>query len=252
MFEANYRVYGADKVWAQLNREGIRVARCTVERLMRQLGIQGAVRGKTVRTTIIDTAVDRPADLVDRQFRAPAPNRLWVADLTYPRTWSGWVYTAFVIDVYSRLILGWQLATHLRTDLALDALEMAIWRRHQQAHDTARDLSALVHHSDRGVQYLAIRYTDRLADAGAVSSIGSRGDSYDNAMAESFNGLYKTELIRPHGPWRGRDDLELSTMEYIDWFNHRRLHTEIGMIPPAELEATYYAHISSTETLEIT
>ena len=175
VFEANYRVYGADKIWAQLNREGVRVARCTVERLMRELGIRGAVRGKTRRTTIIDPAVSRPADLVDRQFRAAAPNRLWVADLTYLRTWSGWVYAAFVIDVYSRLIVGWQLATHLRTDLALDALEMAIWRRQQQA----RDLSGLVHHSDRGVQYLAIRYTERLAEADAVGSVGSRGDSYD-------------------------------------------------------------------------
>ncbi len=248
VFTSNYGVYGADKVWAQLNRAGTRVARCTVERLMRQLGIAGVVRGKTARTTISDPSASRPADLVDRQFRAPAPNRLWVADLTYLRSWSGWVYAAFIIDVYSRVIVGWQLATHLRTDLALDALEMAIWRRQQQQ----ADLSGLVHHSDRGMQYLAIRYTDRLADAGAVSSVGSRGDSYDNALAESFNGLYKTELIRPQGPWRSRDDLELSTMEYIDWFNHRRLHSEIGMIPPAELEATYYAHNRSAETVEVT
>jgi putative transposase len=248
VFDANYGVYGADKVWAQLNREGIAVARCTVERLMRELGLRGAVRGKTRRTTIVDPAAARPADLVDRRFRAAAPNRLWVADLTYLRTWSGWVYAAFVIDVYSRLIVGWQLATHLRTDLALDALEMAIWRRRQQE----ADLSVLVHHSDRGVQYLAIRYTERLADAGAVSSVGSRGDSYDNALAESFNGLYKTELIRPRGPWRGLDDLELSTLEYIDWFNHRRLHGEIGMIPPVEVESAYYARNRSADTVEVT
>jgi putative transposase len=247
VFDANYRVYGADKVWAQLHRDGIGVARCTVERLMRQLGLRGVVRGKTRRTTISDPAAPQPADLVERQFRAPAPNRLWVADLTYLRTGSGWVYAAFVIDVYSRMIVGWQLATHLRTDLALDALQMAIWRRQHQA----ADLSELVHHSDRGGQYLAIRYTQRLADAGAVSSVGRRGDSYDNALAESFNGLFKTELIRPHGPWQGLDDLELSTLEYIDWFNHRRLHGQIGMIPPAELEATYYRQTDSANTTEV-
>ena len=247
VFDANYRVYGADKVWAQLHREGIRVARCTVERLMRQLDLHGAVRGKVKQTTISDPDATRPADLVARQFRAPAPNRLWVADLTYLRTASGWVYAAFVIDVYSRMIVGWQLATHLRTCLALDALDKAIWRRQQQA----AALSGLVHHSDRGVQYLAIRYTQRLADAGAVSSVGSRGDSYDNALAESFNGLFKTELIRPRGPWRGLDDLELSTLEYIDWFNHRRLHGQIGMIPPAEIEAIYYRQSDPANTTEV-
>lgn len=247
----NFDVYGADKVWAALRREGgvagLPVARCTVERLMRELGLRGAVRGKPVRTTRTDPDATRPADLVNRTFRAPAPNRLWVADLTYLRTWSGWVYAAFVIDVYSRMIVGWQLATHLRTDLALDALEMAIWRRDQQR----ADLSGLVHHSDRGVQYLAIRYTERLADAGAVSSVGSRGDSYDNALAESFNGLFKTELFRPRGPWRGLDQLELAVMEYLDWYNHRRLHGEIGMVPPAELEASYYRQTSPTETAEV-
>src|SRR5215217_1232602 len=190
-------VYGADKVWAQLKREGIPVARCTVERLMRQLGLRGVVRGKTsVRTTIGGEASERPLDLVARQFRAPAPNRLWVADLTYVKTHSGWVYVAFVVDVCSRFVVGWQASRSLRTDLALDALEMALWARRTE------ELAGLIHHSDRGVQYLAIRYTERLAEAGAVPSVGSRGDSYDNALAESFNGLYKTELIRHAGPWR--------------------------------------------------
>lgn len=238
IFEANYRCYGARKMWRQLQREGHQVARCTVERLMRQVGLTGLVRGKSRRTTIVDTAAARPADLVERQFRAPAPNRLWVADLTYIRTWSGWVYAAFVIDVYSRQVVGWQLATHLRTDLALDALEMAIWRRNRQR----ADLSRLVHHSDRGVQYLSIRYTERLSDAGAVASVGSKGDSYDNALAESFNGLFKAELIRRYGPWRSIDDVELATLEYLDWYNHRRLHTACGDLPPTEYEAIYYRH----------
>jgi putative transposase len=238
VFEANYRCYGAYKVWRQLNREGIVVARCTVARLMRQLGLTGLVRGKAKRTTIVDAEAARPADLVERDFRAPAPNRLWVADLTYIRTWSGWVYAAFVIDVYSRQVVGWQLATHLRTDLALDALEMAIWRR-QREHV---DLSQLVHHSDRGVQYLSIRYTERLSEAGAVASVGSKGDSYDNALAESFNGLFKAELIRRYGPWRGIDEVELATLEYLDWFNHRRLHSAGGDVPPAEYEAIHYGY----------
>jgi putative transposase len=227
------RVYGADKVWAQLRREGVQVARCTVERLMRGLGIRGVVRGKTVRTTFPDEAATRPADLVHRQFRAAAPNRLWVADLTYVKTHAGWVYVAFIVDVFSRYVVGWQASHSSRTDLALDALEMAIWARRGE------HLDGLVHHSDRGVQYLAIRYTERLAEAGAVTSVGSRGDSYDNALAESFNGLYKAELIHQQ-PWRGLDDVEYEALEYIDWFNHRRLHGEIGMVPPAELEATHY------------
>ena len=234
VWDEHRRVYGADKVWAQLKREGTEVARCTVERLMRQLGLRGAVRGKTiVRTTIGDEASDRPLDLVARQFRAPAPNRLWVADLTYVKTHSGWVYVAFVVDVCSRFVVGWQASRSLRTDLALDALEMALWSRR------TGDLAGLIHHSDRGSQYLAIRYTERLAEAGAVPSVGSRGDSYDNALAESFNGLYKTELIRHAGPWRGLEDVEYATLEYIDWFNHRRLHGELGMIPPAEFEVAY-------------
>jgi putative transposase len=234
VWDEQRQVYGADKVWAQLKREGIPVARCTVERLMRHLGLRGVVRGKTsIRTTIGDEASDRPLDLVARQFRAPAPNRLWVADLTYAKTHSGWVYVAFVVDVCSRFVVGWQASRSLRTDLALDALEMALWSRRTQ------ELAGLIHHSDRGVQYLAIRYTERLAEAGVVPSVGSRGDSYDNALAESFNGLYKTELIRHAGPWRGLDDVEYATLEYVDWFNHHRLHGELGMIPPAEFEATF-------------
>jgi putative transposase len=200
---------------------------------MRELGIRGVVRGKTVRTTVADLESQRPADLVERQFRASAPNRLWVADLTYVKTHSGWVFVASIVDVFSRRVVGWQASRSLRADLALDALEMAIWARRGE------DLGALIHHSDRGVQYLAIRYTERLADAGAVTSVGSRGDSYDNALAESFNGLYKAELIRKDGPWTGLDDVEFATLEYVDWFNHRRLHTELGMRPPAEFEAEY-------------
>lgn len=233
VWEEQRRVYGADKVWTQLKREGRTVARCTVERLMRELGIRGVVRGKKVRTTWADEASQRPEDLVQRQFYATAPNRLWVADLTYVKTHSGWVYVAFVVDVFSRFVVGWQASRSLHTELALDALEMAIWRR-------GRRLVGLVHHSDRGGQYLAIRYTERLAEAGAVPSVGSRGDSYDNALAESFNGLYKMELIRHRGPWRGLDDVEHATLDYVDWFNHRRLHGELGMVPPSEFEASYY------------
>jgi len=232
VWDEHRQVYGADKVWAQLNREGTPVARCTVERLMRALGLRGVVRGKSrVRTTLGDDTRARPLDRVARQFRAPAPNRLWVADLTYVKTHSGWVYVAFVVDVCSRFVVGWQASRSLRTDLALDALEMALWTRR------AMPLAGLIHHSDRGVQYLAIRYTERLAEAGVVPSVGSRGDSYDNALAESFNGLYKAELIRHQGPWRGLDDVEYATLEYVDWFNHRRLHGELGMRPPAEFEA---------------
>jgi putative transposase len=228
----HFGVYGARKVWRQLRREGIAMARCTVERLMRELGLRGAVRGKTRRTTTPDAAAARPADLVDRDFAAQRPNQLWVADLTYVATWSGFVYVAFVIDAFSRFLVGWQASRSLRTDLALDALEMAIWRR--QAH-----LDGLVHHSDRGSQYLSIRYTERLAEAGAVTSVGSRGDSYDNALAETIIGLYKTELIRRRGPWKGLDEVEYATLEWVDWFNHRRLLEPIGHVPPAEFEAAY-------------
>jgi putative transposase len=241
VYEENLFVYGADKVWAQLNREGIRVARCTVERLMRAQGLSGARRGKAFTvTTRSDDRQPRPADLVERQFRAPAPNRLWVADLTYVKTFTGWVYVAFIIDVYSRFIVGWQASRSLRSDLAIDALEMAVWNRQRAGHD----LDQLVHHSDRGVQYLSIRYSERLADNAIVASVGSRGDSYDNALAESFNGLYKWELIYRQGPWRGLDDVEFATMTYADWFNHRRLHGEItndaGFTTPVEFETAYY------------
>ena len=197
VYDENLFVYGADKIWAQLNRENIRVARCTVERLMRQLGLSGAKRGKAFTiTTVGDERLDRPADLVERRFRAPAPNRLWVADLTYVKTHTGWVYVAFIIDVYSRMVVGWQASRSLRSDLAIDALEMAVWN-HQRA---GADLSGLTHHSDRGVQYLSVRYSERLAENEIVASVGSKGDSYDNALAESFNGLYKWELIYRQGP----------------------------------------------------
>jgi putative transposase len=241
VWEEHRRVYGADKVWAQLKREGRPVARCTVERLMRKLGLRGVVRGKKVRTTWADAVNQRPADLVQRQFHAMAPNRLWVADLTYVKTHSGWVYVAFVIDVFSRFVVGWQASRSLHAELALDALEMALWARR------GRRLDGLVHHSDRGVQYLAIRYTERLAEAGVVPSVGSRGDSYDNALAESFNGLYKTELIRHRGPWRGLDDVEHASLDYVDWFNHHRLHGELGMVPPSEFEALYYDSVTSAK-----
>jgi putative transposase len=229
----HFGVYGARKVWRQLHREGIGVARCTVERLMGELGLEGVRRGKARRTTTPDAAATRPADLVERDFSAARPNQLWVADLTYVATWSGFVYVAFIIDAFSRMLVGWQAARSLRTDLALDALEMAIWRRQAQ-------LEGLVHHSDRGSQYLAIRYTERLAEAGAVTSVGSRGDSYDNALAETIIGLYKAELIRRRGPWRGLDEVEYATLEWVDWFNHRRLLEPIGHIPPAEFEAAHH------------
>ena len=200
---------------------------------MGELGLEGVRRGKARRTTTPDATAARPADLVERDFSAERPNQLWVADLTYVATWSGFVYVALVIDAFSRFLVGWQASRSLRTDLALDALEMAIWRRQAQ-------LEGLVHHSDRGSQYLAIRYTERLAEAGAVTSVGSRGDSYDNALAETIIGLYKTELIRRRGPWRGIDDVEYATLEWVDWFNHRRLLEPIGHVPPAEFEAAFH------------
>ena len=231
VYAEQFGVYGARKVWRQLHREGIAVARCTVERLMGELGLQGVRRGKARRTTTPEETTARPADLVDRHFAVQRPNQLWVADLTYVATWSGFVYVAFVIDAFSRFLVGWQASRSLRTDLALDALEMAIWRRQGQ-------LEGLVHHSDRGSQYLSIRYTERLAEAGAVTSVGSRGDSFDNALAETIIGLYKTELIRRRGPWKGIDEVEYATLEWVDWFNHRRLLAPIGYVPPAEFEAT--------------
>ena len=234
VYRDNFGVYGIEKVWRQLNREGIEVGRDRVARLMDDLELSGVVRGKKKRTTIPDEVSPRPADLVERNFTAAAPNALWVADLTYVSTWSGFVYVAFVIDVFSRFIVGWRVSNSLHADLALDALEMAIWRRQHQ------DLTGLIHHSDRGVQYLSIRYTERLADAGAVCSVGSRGDSYDNALAEAVNGLYKAELIRKDGPWRSLEQVELATAEWVDWWNQRRLHSAIGDVPPAEFEAHYH------------
>ena len=228
----NFRVYGVRKIWKQLRREGIEVARCTVARLMRKLGIQGVRRGKRFKTTIPDESAARPLDLVKRNFEASAPNQLWVADLTYVATWRGFKYVAFVIDAYSRRIVGWRASNSLRTDLALDALEQAIY--------FTADTSGLVHHSDRGTQYLSIRYTERLAEEGIAPSVGSVGDSYDNAMAETVIGLFKTELIYQRGPWSGLEALEMATLEWVDWFNNRRLLEPIGDVPPAEYELAYY------------
>jgi putative transposase len=243
----NFGVYGARKVWRQLRREGHPAARCTVERLMRAEGLAGAVRGRTRRTTIpADEMTTRPADLLDRDFSAAAPNRRWVADITYVATWSGFVYVAFVIDLFSRRIVGWRASTSLRADLALDALEHALWSRLRSGHE----VTGVVHHSDRGVQYLSIRYTERLAIAGAVASVGSRGDSYDNAVAESVIGLYKTELIRKRGPWRGLDDVELATLEWVDWFDHRRLHSYCHNVPPAEFEDRYHQQTATLKHLK--
>jgi putative transposase len=239
-WDASRRRYGARKVWRALRKQGVAVARCTVERLMRAEGLRGVVRGKKVFTTQSDESAPRPDDLVERDFSASAPNRLWVADLTYVRTWSGFVYVAFVIDVFSRHIVGWQIANYLRTDLALDALEMALWRRRGAG-------TGLVHHSDRGVQYLSIRYTERLEEAGIETSVGSRGDAYDNAMAESVVGLYKTEVIRHEGPWKGLEKVEFATLEWVDWFNNARLLEPIGYVSPAEFEEAYYAHAAATE-----
>jgi len=233
----NYGVYGARKVWLALNRQGTPVARCTVERLMRELGLAGARRGKRRRTTVADPAAARPADLVQRQFHRPAPDRLWVAGFTYVPTWSGMVYVAFVIDAYSRQILGWRAATSMRTTLVLDALEQAIWTRQRGG---ASSMTGLICHHDAGSQYTSIAFTERLAAAGAQPSVGSVGDAYDNALAESVIGLYKTELIKPRGPWRTAEQVELATLRYVDWFNHQRLFEACGDIPPAELEATYY------------
>ncbi len=234
---ANFQVYGADKVWRQLHREGVDVARCTVERLMRAMGLHGAVRGKKFKTTVPDDSAARPADLVKRDFTASRPNELWVADLTYVATWRGFVFVAFVIDVFARMIVGWRVSASLRTDLALDALEQALWAR--------PGIDNLVHHSDRGVQYVSIRYTERLAEAGIEPSVGSVGDSYDNALAETINGLYKTEVIRRRGPWRQVEDVEFATLEWVDWFNNRRLLEPIGNVPPVEFEQAYYQSLEA-------
>jgi putative transposase len=233
----NYAVYGARKVWLQLNREGIGVARCTIERLMRQEGLAGAVRGKAKRTTIADPTAPRARDLVRRDFAPLAPDRLWVADITYVSTWSGWVYVAFVIDAFARRIIGWRVGSSMSTQLVLDALDQAVWTRQREGHS----MDSVVAHTDRGSQYTSIRYTERLAEANIAASVGSVGSSYDNALAESINGLYKTELIKPQGPWRTLDLVEFATAEWVDWFNHRRLYEYCGDIPPAEAEDHYYA-----------
>jgi transposase InsO family protein len=231
VYDENFQVYGARKVWRQLQREGFAVARCTVERLMRALGLQGVRRGARCRTTVPDDRPERPVDHVNRQFQATRPNELWVADFTYVATWVGFVYVAFVVDVFARRIIGWRASRSMKADLVLDALEQALWAR--------SGADGVIHHSDAGSQYLSIRYTERLADAGAVPSVGSVGDSYDNALAETIIGLYKTEVIHHRGPWRHLEAVEFATLEWVDWFNHRRLLEPIGNIPPAELEAAY-------------
>ncbi|HVY24346.1 MAG TPA: IS3 family transposase [Steroidobacteraceae bacterium] len=245
VWDTNLQVYGADKVWRQLNREGLRVARCTVERLMKRMQIHGVRRGKTVRTTIADPTVECPQDKVNRQFKADRPNQLWVSDFTYVSTWQGWLYVAFVIDVFARRIVGWQISHSMRTDFVLDALEQALYQRQPDGDE------GLIHHSDRGSQYVSIRYTERLAEAGIEPSVGSRGDSYDNALAETINGLYKAELIHRRGPWRTRQSLELATLQWVHWFNHQRLLEPIGYIPPAEAEANYWRQLANNDELPL-
>jgi putative transposase len=238
VWHANMQVYGADKVWRQLAREGTAAARCTVERLMRRLGLRGVMRGKVVRTTISDSKAPCPLDRVNRHFRAERPNQLWVSDFTYVSTWQGWQYVAFVVDVFARRIVGWRVSSSMRTDFVLDALEQALYARQPE-----RDRS-LVIHSDRGSQYVSIRYSERLAEAGVEPSVGSKGDSYDNALAETINGLYKAELIHRRAPWKTKESLELATLEWVYWFNNHRLLEPIGYIPPAEAEANYYRHLA--------
>jgi transposase InsO family protein len=233
VWHLNMQVYGAQKVWRQLKREGIAVARCTVERLMRKQGLAGVRRGKVVRTTVPNPAAPCPRDHVNRQFVAQRPNQLWVSDFTYVSTWQGFVYVAFVIDVYARFIVGWRVSRNMQTDFVLDALEQALCARQP-------DRDSLIHHSDRGVQYVSIRYTERLAEAGIEPSVGSIGDSYDNALAETINGLYKAEVIHRRGPWKTTEAVEIATLEWVSWFNHHRLLEPIGYIPPAEFEAMYY------------
>ncbi|HQU90263.1 MAG: IS3 family transposase [Zoogloeaceae bacterium] len=239
VWQANLQVYGADKVWRQLNREGVAVARCTVERLMRRQGLRGVVRGKVVRTTISDSKATCPLDRVNRQFKADRPNQLWVSDFTYVSTWQGWLYVAFVIDVFARRIVGWRVSSSMHTDFVLDALEQALYARQPSPEE------ALIHHSDRGSQYVSIRYSERLAEAGIEPSVGSKGDSYDNALAETINGLYKAELIHRRAPWKTKESVELATLEWVSWFNHHRLLEPIGYIPPAEAEANYYRQLPS-------
>ena len=237
VFDSNFGVYGVRKVWWQLQREGLQVARCTVERLMRKMGLKGVIRGKPVRTTISDKAAVCPLDRVHRQFHAPAPNLLWLSDFTYVATWSGFVYVAFVIDAYARRIVGWRVSRTAHAGFVLDALEQALHERRPTHSD------GLIHHSDRGSQYVSIKYSERLAEAGIEPSVGSVGDSYDNALAETINGLYKAELIHRRGPWRSFEAVEFATLEWVDWFNHRRLMGPIGNIPPAEAEHRYFASL---------
>jgi putative transposase len=239
VWQINLQVYGADKVWRQMNREGIAVARCTVERLMRRLGLRGVLRGKVVRTTFSDRTLPCPLDRVNRDFQAERPNQLWVADYTYVSTWQGWLYVAFVVDVFARRIVGWRVSSSMHTDFVLDALEQALYARQPE-----RD-GPLIHHSDRGSQDVSIRYSERLAEAGIEPSVGSKGDSYDNALAETINGLYKAELIHRRAPWKTREAVELATLEWVSWFNHSRLLEPIGYIPPAEAEANYYRDSAS-------
>jgi len=234
IWNANLQVYGADKVWKQMNREGIAVARCTVERLMRRLGLRGVKRGKAVRTTVSDSKAQCPQDKVNRQFKADRPNQLWVSDFTYVSTWQGWLYVAFVIDVFARCIVGWRVSSSMTTDFVLDALEQALYARQPE-----RD-SSLIHHSDRGSQYVSIRYSERLTEAGIEPSVGSKGDSYDNALAETINGLYKAELIHRRAPWKTKEAVELATLEWVSWFNNHRLMEPLGYLPPAEFEANYH------------
>ena len=236
VFAENFGVYGVRKVWHQLQREGIDVARCTVARLMRQMGLQGVVRGKSIRTTVSDAAAPCPRDRVNRQFNAPRPNALWVSDFTFVATWSGFVYVAFVIDAFARRIVGWRVSRSARAEFVLDALEQAL-------HDRQPWRTSLIHPSDRGVQYVSLKYTERLAEAGIEPSVGSVGDSYDNALAETVIGLFKTEVIHRRGPWRSCEAVEFATLEWVDWFNNRRLLEPIGNVPPAEAEAAYYAQL---------
>ncbi len=244
VWEKNISVYGAKKVWKQLKREGFSVARCMVERLMKEMGLEGVVRGRAFTTTTRSgDGAERPLDLIDRDFAAERPNQLWVSDLTYVATWRGFVYVAFVIDAFARRIVGWRVSSSLRSDLALDALEQAICERQDERAD------GLIHHSDRGGQYLSIRYTERLADAGIEPSVGSKGDSYDNALAESIIGLFKTEMIRRNGPWRNLEDVEFATLEWVWWFNHHRLLEPIGYVPPVEREQEYYRNLSAPAEL---
>ena len=238
VFEENFGVYGVRKIWRQLGREGIPVARCTVARLMRVLGLQGVVRGRKARTTISDPSAACPLDRVNRQFKAPRPNVLWVSDFTDVATWSGFVYVAFVIDVFARRIVGWRASRSAQTSFVLDALEQALHQR--------RPVGALIHHSDRGVQYVSVKDTERLAEAGIEPSVGSIGDSYDNALAETINGLFKAEVIHRRGPWRSFEAVEYATLEWVDWYNHRRLLEPIGNVPPAEAEAAFYATLEAT------